>query len=768
MTFINALTKSLKLAPTFNPADQIAPVAVIWTDEARQWEPLIPRLIDAGLPILTLGAYDPDRRTGPAIWLRCMVARKLPTVDWPEDTCPIIYLPGISRQNLRAIETTSEELKPIAELQYRSVFWSHSNGRDWTIAGFLQSAQGGLGIPVASDAATKEAMERALPVLADEPIASLQADAPLTAARFNSLLNPEPTRNLLLWLNDPAGRRSAVKSPEWDAFRATCIVEYRFDPDTDGAVTAAQKFGERNGAWKKAWDRYAEAPSRYPGIPDLLRQARPVGNLFMDPSSWPQDNEQSEQDLRDALQSLATRPSSDARTLIAKLESEHGARRSWVWAELGQSPLAMALPALVALSSHTIKPLAGPTPQKIADAYNDAGWRADAAVLDTLASVERAEDVKALKAAVNVLYQPWLAESAENFQQAILAHPIVRTEGVFAGEAASAGRCILFADGLRLDVGKKLAENLRTSRFSVTEAIRFAALPTVTPTAKPAISPASPRLGPGNELNPAVRSDGSKVAIDTLRRELQAIGYQILSADVTGDSTGSAWTEAGSLDAYGHAQGWKIARRITEEVTNLTERVQSLLDDGWAEVVIVTDHGWLLLPGGLPKADLPEHLTEVRKGRCARLKSSATDVSHQIVPWHWDPSVSIAMAPGITCYTAGKEYEHGGLSPQECVVPVITVRKTAARIPPSIHDVKWSRLRCRIQVANASISMSVDLRTKAADPATSLTSGVKALDAAGAASLVVLDESREEEAVLVVVLDAAGTVIAQQATTVGG
>ena len=100
--------------------------------------------------------------------------------------------------------------------------------------------------------------------------------------------------------------------------------------------------------------------------------------------------------------------------------------------------------------------------------------------------------------------------------------------------------------------------------------------------------------------------------------------------------------------------------------------MQALLDHGWREVVIVTDHGWLLLTGGLPKADLPFHLTHLRKGRCAVLKEGS-DSDQQTVSWRWDDAVRIAVAPGIRCYEAGKEYEHGGLSPQECVTPVITV-----------------------------------------------------------------------------------------------
>ena len=51
--------------------------------------------------------------------------------------------------------------------------------------------------------------------------------------------------------------------------------------------------------------------------------------------------------------------------------------------------------------------------------------------------------------------------------------------------------------------------------------------------------------------------------------------------------------------------------------------MDGLLLAGWRKVRVVTDHGWLLMPGGLPKTDLPAFLTESRWTRCATLKSTA-------------------------------------------------------------------------------------------------------------------------------------------------
>jgi len=91
----------------------------------------------------------------------------LPEADWPEKTIPILYLPGVSRQELRAVAECPAPLMPLAELQYRGVFWSQANAKDWTVLAFLQSPDGGLGLDVARDNATLEAMRTALVKLAE-------------------------------------------------------------------------------------------------------------------------------------------------------------------------------------------------------------------------------------------------------------------------------------------------------------------------------------------------------------------------------------------------------------------------------------------------------------------------------------------------------------------------------------------------------------------------------------------------------------------------
>lgn len=39
--------------------------------------------------------------------------------------------------------------------------------------------------------------------------------------------------------------------------------------------------------------------------------------------------------------------------------------------------------------------------------------------------------------------------------------------------------------------------------------------------------------------------------------------------------------------------------------------------------------------------------------------------------WDWCKDVQVAYAPGVASFIAGAEYAHGGISLQECLVPVL-------------------------------------------------------------------------------------------------
>ena len=151
-------------------------------------------------------------------------------------------------------------------------------------------------------------------------------------------------RDLLVWMNSPAEIREKWDDNKWAAFISRCKAEYGFDPEKDGAIVAGEKLGFREDeVWGNLWRRFEESPLLYPGLPELLRRSKPSGKLIFDKEPWPDENDSEEKSLLQELLELSSKSPADARQKIEELEARHNKRRDWVWAGIGQSPLAIAL-----------------------------------------------------------------------------------------------------------------------------------------------------------------------------------------------------------------------------------------------------------------------------------------------------------------------------------------------------------------------------------------------------------------------------------------
>ncbi|MCK9214545.1 MAG: BREX-1 system phosphatase PglZ type B, partial [Rhodoferax sp.] len=273
----------------------------------------------------------------------------------------------------------------------------------------------------------------------------------------------------------------------------------------------------------------------------------------------------------------------------------------------------------------------------------------------------------------------------------------------------------------------------------------------------------------GDEFATRLIASEQLLTQDRFVTALKERSWQFLGADETGDPAGSAWTEAGALDKRGHTEGWKLARSVDTEVRDMVSRITALLNAGWSELVVVTDHGWLLMPGGLPKVELKAFLTETRWSRCAALKAGAqTDA--QVFKWHWNPGVMMASPPGAGSYRAGIEYSHGGVSLQEMVTPVLRIKSAqpgagAARL----LEAKWTGAKCRVLVAGPSAGVRVDVRTSQTDPGTSLLADKQARDttADGRVTIFLENDADIGKQAEIVLLESSGQVIHCLTTTLG-
>lgn len=745
--------------------------AVLWPDKEGQWLAAIPALKNVMPGLCMLGDYDPELRSGPAIWLKCAIAGLLPDIQLVG--VPVVYLPGVSRAELRAIESCPRELQPLAELQYRGVFWSQANAKDWTISAFLGSKNGGLGLDVAQDQATQVALSQALQagVLLECNLEDLKGRT-INAEWLLGLLAPNPTRDVLQWMNEPESTRQKWGDVLWEVFLKRCKSDFGFDPVADGVLVAAERLAEGKGKWAAVSVLYRDSFTSFPNIYALLAKIQaPELGLFPDQdllAGYPQANEQAESSLRYALTACGSMDTGQARTSILAAEGEHGLRRDWLWARMGYAPLAKSLQHLVEVAERSKFLPIGQTPAELASSYQEAGWQVDAAALSALACVQAKADIDAVTVALRAMYLPWLEDAAKRLQEAVKA-----TGGLLRlqpGDVPQAGTCTVFVDGLRYDVAKRLEQRLSslgTTSFSA----NWTSMPSVTASGKAWCSPVANFVtgsSEDTEFEPRVAADGKPLSAYNFRKLLTEHGVDPLDKHETGDPQQCAWTEAGDLDHYGHEHGIRLARDMETQLDQVVERVSELAAAGWKRLRIVTDHGWLLVPGGLPKSELPMHQAETRWGRCAVLKSSAYGTPLTF-GWDWCKDVQLAYAPGVTSFIAGAEYAHGGISLQECLVPVLQLECSAAGAigePINIESVTWKGLRCSVVVTGAMPGMRVDIRTKAALASSSLAASDKPLDG-GKASLAVADDEHMGGVAVIVVLGADGKVLQKQSTTVG-
>src|SRR5690625_147408 len=770
MKLIELLTREIRSSADYNPNVQVAPSAILWTDKKRQWESALPLLQSVMPELIVLGEYQPQSKTGPAIWIKCAIEGVLPGFELPVDRTPIVYLPGVERRDLRAIVDCPPELMPLAELQYRGCWWIYNNsGRDWTVRAFMVSDNGGAGLDVAGDDKTQQTLLRVLPEILDSHHQDL-LNRRLEVADFNRLVSSDPVRDLLSWMNDPAACRKRWDSNRWQALVGICESEYRFNPEHDGEHTAAELLCARQGLWEGVWQRYLDSCQQYPQLPQLLLQVE--ADLAANGESYPVVNQRGESELENALQKLLSQDASSVRNELVQLEEWHAVRLSWVWHDLGLAPLAGVIKHLAAVAKLSMAAFSGSQPEDMAEQYRNVYWRSDDQLLKALACNLSASQQSLVQSILGMIYSPWLDEVTRNFQNLVQQRGYPGTSEINEATAnyAAAAEVIFFVDGLRYDLAQRLHLRLQ-ALGEIQLSSNWAALPSVTATAKAAITPVHDRLSlqsSNRDFVPSLEGDeGTSFSTHYLRKFLQEKGWQYLEDGEPGNPASNAWVQNGDIDKEGHVRGVKLAARVDVLLDEIVERIEELVAAGWRKIRIVTDHGWMLTPEPMPKVELPKHLTETRWGRCAVIKDSVT-VGFQQYSWHWNKTVSVAMAPGAACFRAGLHYDHGGLSLQECLTPVLELKPihqvTTSSVSAELSELRWLGLRCRVRAKTDASGVIAVLRTRPADAESEICSRKPLKD--GQCSLVVDDEHEGVSAVLVL-LDEQGNILTRRPTLVG-
>ncbi len=760
---------ALKQAENHNSNVMVKPEVILWPDPENQWCDVIEVLQESIPHLLIYGKYEPFKNQGPAIWLKCMIAKVLPEANWEADAIPIIYLPGVAKSDLRNVENAVFNFQPLLEYQYTGTLFIQENGREWSILAFVENPINGLGIKVAKDNATKDALKKTLPsIFQDREV--LANKTIIDADYLNNQLFPDIIPTILKWMCKGDVLLNTMDEGKGEVFTNLCKSQYEFEPDHKNIKAIAEKLGSQKNSWKYVWQLYATAPQKYPEIEGLLRLAKPadlgIGVFALPDESWPQVNEQKEEALAQALTKAAKQDAVKALATLQDLEKENSVRRNWVWFELGKSPMADAFHYLVQMAAKANEAFSSSSIEAIKNYYTTNGFSVDQNMRKALAAVKSEKDKAIVKSIIHLFYQPWLENITNKFQKLVEQDSSIFTSQKAVTESET---FLLFVDAFRYELAEEFCKQLKKQKWKVSLAAGWSAIPSLTPTAKPNVSPIATAVSIQSgiaEFRPQLQN-GKDLLTPVFRDAVDAHNYKLVTNanDIQGE--GKYWQEIGDIDTKGHEEQADMVKRIEELFDQVQEALDVAFERGIKRIKIITDHGWLLLPGGLPKTVLSKGLTETRWGRCALIKEGVTtDLLH--LPWRWNPSIYIAYAPGISFFKVNEEYAHGGISIHECLVPTLIIENpNVLNIEAEVKVVKWVNLKCTIQTSEVPDGYSVDIRTKYNDAKTSIVLS-KSKTLKGNTVTLMVDDGAESQAATIVLLDENERILDKKPTTVGG
>ena len=273
-------------------------------------------------------------------------------------------------------------------------------------------------------------------------------------------------------------------------------------------------------------------------------------------------------------------------------------------------------------------------------------------------------------------------------------------------------RAVLIVDALRYDCAHLIRRALSNLDVQL-EPVR-AALPTVTPVGMTALLPLSATEVAfdvqGNGLHP--RLDGKDAAARSTRiaflreygadcREIGDLEAMANPPDALGDLLVVFGHE--EVDHLGHGSADTLVRHVHLEIERIARLVRKLHVWGYPEVHVVTDHGFILLD----EDRLPDEVTcdrdwcRVRKARFALVPAEA-DLPVASLPFDWDPTLRVALPPGLAFFQAETSFSHGGAALQELVIPHLVSRgqvATGKRIGVEVVLPTFELLRAAVKVS---------------------------------------------------------------------
>lgn len=377
------------------------------------------------------------------------------------------------------------------------------------------------------------------------------------------------------------------------------------------------------------------------------------------------------------------------------------------WAPLWEA-LAGVVDLRLALGA---SPVPSGAASSLLDWYVREGWRVDrahrrmeAALLEVPATGDLAPAVAEARGA----YEEWLEVLLERFTGALeqggLEPGLARQSEVHKAQVAPAKErtAYVLVDALRYELGLELAEALRPDHAEVEVTAAVASPPTITPVGMASLMPGA-ELGIRLELTDRdsleVVVEGNRVRgvaerLALLRAAHGEVADLTLSDVLESDERALAGRigearlvllrsqEIDEAFESGEMAAWGYVKTLRDLLARALARLRSA---GIERFVLAADHGFLILSrevGSSRVIDRPGGRGALHR-RCWVGKGGQTSESALRVPLEElgvEGGLDLVVPRGLAIFAAGgaRRFFHGGLSPQELVVPVIAVRTAAA------------------------------------------------------------------------------------------
>ncbi len=391
------------------------------------------------------------------------------------------------------------------------------------------------------------------------------------------------------------------------------------------------------------------------------------------------------------------------------------------------------------------------TAGEILEWYAEEGWRVDRAhrrMESALLEAPEREGLDEVVTRARSAYEGWLEVLLERFTGAVESGGLERSRPrqveVHQREvavdrmdvgASSGPLAYVLVDALRYELGLELADALRRDHPDVQVSAAVASAPTITPVGMASLMPGA-ELGVRLSLSP--RGD-VEVAVNgqPVRGVPDRVGLLRAAHGEVADLTLSDVLEAGERSLAERVKGSRLMVLRSQEIDEafesgemaawayvtqlrdlLAKAVARLRAAGIGRFVIAADHGFLILsrevgssrvipaPGG--QGALHRRCWVGKGGQAAE---SALRVPVQDLGAEGD--LDLVVPRGLAIFAAGgaRRFFHGGLSPQELLVPVILVTTQAAAAVPSTVRIEVAGGRITTGVFSASVALEPNLFT---------------------------------------------------------